>query len=200
MTKSRLPWWLTIVHTSLGRYLSYLALQHLHRVVKCMKESEMESAPPEWSNVCLGYEIHNRLYSHRANYKLDRPFPTNTNEDPTDLDELVRLTNPVVMPAFGSCIVKGRTTKTMMTDTKLNVMTQAPYAEDEASLPVGLYVMRNRIEMNPGSRTVSSSPLEWHLQANKDVCRAEGGQSGDSEYRPQGRGVTRIAPSARNGR
>ena len=126
----------------------------LHRVVKCMKESKMESAPPEWNNVRLGYEIHNRLYSHRANYKPDRPFLTNTNEDPTDLDELVRLTNLVVVPAFGSCIVKGRTTKTMMTDTKLNVMTQAPYAEDEANLPVGLYVMRNRIEMNPGSRTV----------------------------------------------
>ena len=31
----------------------------LHRVVKCMKESEMESAPPEWNNVRLGYEIHN---------------------------------------------------------------------------------------------------------------------------------------------
>ena len=42
----------------------------------------------------------------------------------------------------------------MMTDTKLNVMTQAPYAEDEANLPVGLYVMRNRVEMNPGSQTV----------------------------------------------
>ena len=126
----------------------------LHRVVKCMKESKMESAPPEWNNVRLGYEIHNRLYSHQANYKLDRPFPTNTNEDPTDLDELVRLTNPVVVPAFGSCIVKGRTTKTMMTGIKLNVMTQAPYAEDEANLPVGLYVMRNRVEMNPGSRTV----------------------------------------------
>ena len=126
----------------------------LHRVVKYMKESEMESAPPEWNNVRLGYEIHNRLYSHRANYKPDSPFPTNTNEDPTDLDELVRLTNPVILPAFGSCIVKGRTTKTMMTGIKLNVMTQAPYAEDEANLPVGLYVMRNRVEMNPGSWTV----------------------------------------------
>ena len=126
----------------------------LHRVVKCMKESEMESAPPEWNNVRLGYEIHNRLYSHRANYKPDSPFLTNTNEDPTDLDELVRLTNPVVVPAFGSCIVKGRTTKTMMTGIKLNVMTQAPYTEDEANLPIGLYVMRNRVEMNPGSQTV----------------------------------------------
>ena len=80
-----------------------------------------------------------------------RPIPMRT---PTDLDNLVRLTKPVVMPTFGSCIVKGRTTQTMMTDTKLNVMTQAPYAEDEANLPIGLYVMRNRVEMNPGSWTV----------------------------------------------
>ena len=143
----------------------------LHRDVKCMKESEMESAPPEWNNVRLGYEIHNRLYSHRANYKPDKPFPTNTNEDPTDLDELVRLTNSVVVPAFGSCIVKGRTTKTMMTDTKLNVMTQAPYIEDEANLPVGLYIMRNHIEMNPGSRTV-------HLVLQNGTSRPMGMSAG----------------------
>ena len=31
----------------------------LHHVVNCMKESEMEKAPPEWENVCLGYEVHN---------------------------------------------------------------------------------------------------------------------------------------------
>ena len=42
----------------------------LHRVVNCMKELEMEKAPPEWENVCLGYEVHNRLYSHQANVGL----------------------------------------------------------------------------------------------------------------------------------
>ena len=36
----------------------------LHQVVNCMKESEMEKAPLEWENVCLGYKVHNRLYSH----------------------------------------------------------------------------------------------------------------------------------------
>ena len=39
----------------------------LHCVVNCMKESEMEEAPPEWKNVRLGYEVLNRLWSHRAN-------------------------------------------------------------------------------------------------------------------------------------
>ena len=31
----------------------------LHHVVNCMKESEMEEAPPKWENVHLGYEVHN---------------------------------------------------------------------------------------------------------------------------------------------
>ena len=75
-------------------------------------------------------------------------------EDPSDLDEVVKLCNPVVIPAFRSSIVKGRTAETMMTTMKLNVMTQAPYAKDEANLPVGLYVLRMRCNMDPGSRTV----------------------------------------------
>ena len=44
--------------------------------------------------------------------------------------------------------------ETMMTTMRLNVMTQAPYAEDEANLPVGLYVLRMHCDMDPGSRTV----------------------------------------------
>ena len=31
----------------------------LHHVVNCMKESEMEEAPPEWENIRLCYEVHN---------------------------------------------------------------------------------------------------------------------------------------------
>ena len=75
-------------------------------------------------------------------------------EDPTDLDEVVKLCNPVVVPAFGSSIVKGRTAETMMMTMKLNVMTQAPYAEDRVNLPVSLYVLRMRCDMNPGSQSV----------------------------------------------
>ena len=36
----------------------------LHHVINCMKESEMEKAPPKWENVCLGYKVHNQLYLH----------------------------------------------------------------------------------------------------------------------------------------
>ena len=126
----------------------------LHRVVNCMKESELRDAPPEWQNVRMAYEVRNRLYVHKATCPVDEPFPTNTNEDPSDLDEVVKLCNSAVVPPFSSTIVKGRTTKTMMTTMRLNVMTQAPYAEDEANLPVGLYVQRMRCELEPGSKTV----------------------------------------------
>ena len=126
----------------------------LHRVVNCMKESETERAPPEWENIHMAYEVHHRLFSFRAHCEPDEPFPKNTMEDPNDLDKVVKLCNPVVVPAFGSSIVKGRTAETMMTSMKLNVMTQAPYAEDRANLPVGLYVLRMRCDMSPGSRSV----------------------------------------------
>ena len=80
----------------------------LHRVVNCMKESEMEKAPLEWENVRMAYEMHHRLLSCRASCEPDKPFPTNTMEDLSDLDEIVKLCNPVVIPAFGSSIIKGR--------------------------------------------------------------------------------------------
>ena len=131
-----------------------LSTPMLHRVVNCMKESEMERAPPEWENVRMAYEVHHRLLSYQASCEPDEPFPTNTMEDPSDLDEVVKLCNPVVVPAFGSSIIKGRTAETMMTTMKLNVMTQAPYTEDEANLPVSLYVLRMHCNMDPGSRMV----------------------------------------------
>ena len=123
----------------------------LHHVINCMKESEMEEAPPKWENVHLGYEVHNQLYSHQANVEPDEPFPTNTRQDPTDLDVVVKLAKPVVVPAFGFAIVKGLTAETIITGHCFHVMTQAPYPEDEAKLPVRLYVLRNYCEMKDSS-------------------------------------------------
>ena len=37
----------------------------------------------------MGYEVHNRLYSHHINVEPNEPFPANTMKDPTDLDEVV---------------------------------------------------------------------------------------------------------------
>ena len=126
----------------------------LYHVFNCMKESEMEKAPPEWENMRLGYKVHNQLYSHRANVELDEMFPTNTGQDPTDLNEVVKLAKPMVVPAFGSTIVKGLTAKTIIMGHRLHGMTQAPYPEDEANLPVGLYVLRNYCKMKDSSHLV----------------------------------------------
>ena len=41
------------------KVLIILGTLTLHCVINCMKKSEMEKAPPEWENVCLGYEVHN---------------------------------------------------------------------------------------------------------------------------------------------
>ena len=122
--------------------------------VNCMKESEMEKAPFKWENVCLGYKVHNQLYSHHANVEPDQPFPMNTIQDSTDLDEVVRLSKPVVVPAFSSTIVKGLTNETIITGHWLHIMTQVPYPEDEANLSVGLYVLRNYCKMKDSSWSI----------------------------------------------
>ena len=138
----------------LGRCQLFWVPPMLHHVVNCMKESEMEKAPPKWENVCLGYKVHNQLYSHRANVEPDQPFPMNTRQDSTDLDEVVRLSKPVVVPAFSSTIVKGLTNETIITGHRLHIMTQAPYPEDEANLSVSLYVFRNYCKMKDSSWSI----------------------------------------------
>ena len=82
-------------------------------------------------------------------------FPTNTAEDPLDLDEKVLLTDKCTIPGFQSAVAHGLTQRTMMMGNKLNVMTQAPYPEDKADLPNGLYVMRTYTELKDGSWNVS---------------------------------------------
>ena len=64
-----------------------------------------------------------------------------------DLDEVVKLSKPVVVPAFGSTIVKGLIDETIIMGHQLHIMTQAPYPEDEANLSVRLYVLHNYCEM-----------------------------------------------------
>ena len=129
----------------------------LHRAMRTIKESEMENAPEVWKRVQLAYEVVNGIACCKATYDLesDETYPINTNTDPTDLDESVILTNKFTVPAFGTEIIKGRTKKTMMMGHKLRVMTQAPYPEDDANLPLGLYVLRTYTELKDGSRNVT---------------------------------------------
>ena len=163
----------------------------LHCVINCMTESEMEKAPPEWVNVHLGYEVHNWLYSHPANVEPDEPFPMNTGQDPMDLDEVVKLAKPVMVPAFGSAIVKGLTAETIITGHSLHVMTQAPYLEDEANLPIGLYVLCNYCEIKDSSWSVYlvlRNGTSWPIH----LLGAAHQMSGNGKSSAQGRGITRA--------
>ena len=127
----------------------------INRVVQTMKETEMHSTPMEWQTARVAYEWVQGFQFQRASLDERLKFPTNTAEDPLDLDEKVLLANRCTIPGFQSVVTHGRTQKTMMMGHRLNVMTQAPYSDDKADLPNRLYVMRTYTELKDGSRGVS---------------------------------------------
>ena len=147
----------------------------INRVIRAMKESEMENAPKAWQSAQHTYEFAN--YMVQLNLKdYGMTMPTNTGENPTDLDKLVLLKNKVTIPAFESIILHCRTCQTMMMGYKLHVMTQATYLEDQANLPNGVYVVKTYTELHNGSRNVSvvlhnlmGKPV--HLAAGRPVAR-----------------------------
>ena len=55
--------------------------------------------------------------SGRASLDERLKFPTNTAEDPLDLEEKVLLTDKCIIPGFQSVITHGRTQRTMMMGT-----------------------------------------------------------------------------------
>ena len=124
-------------------------------VVQTMKETEMHNAPMEWQMARVTYEWVQGFQFCRASLGERLKSLTNTAEDPLDLDEKVLLTDKCAIPGFQSIIAHGHTQRTMMIGNRLNVMTQAPYPEDKADLPNGLYVMRTYTELKDGSRNVS---------------------------------------------
>ena len=95
----------------------------------------MLQKPGRAHNTCM-----NVLQLNPEDYGI--AMPTNTGENPTDLDELDLLKNKVTIPAFESIMLHCRTRRTMMMGYKLHIMTQAPYPEDQANLPNGVYVVK----------------------------------------------------------
>ena len=126
----------------------------INLVIQTMKETEMHNAPTEWRMARVAYEWAQGIQFHWASLGERLKFPTNTAEDPLDLDEKVLLTDKCATPGFQSIIAHGCTQRTMMMGNWLNVMMQAPYPEDKADLPNGLYVMRMYTELKDGSRNV----------------------------------------------
>ena len=131
-----------------------LGMLTLHRVIRSMKESEMEQLPMAWQQIKTAYEITNNIPVFKTSVDPDAMFPMNTGADPIDINEVITLTEKFTLPAFASMIVKGQTKNTMMMGKKLHVMTQAPYYEDHANLPNGLYICRSYTELKDGSRKV----------------------------------------------
>ena len=127
----------------------------INRVVQTMKETEMHNALVEWQTARVTYEWVQGFQFHQASLGKRLKFPTNTAEDPVDLDEKVLLTDKCTIPSFQSIIAHGHTQRTMMMGNQLNVMTQASYPEDKADLPNGLYIMRTYMELKDGSWNVS---------------------------------------------
>ena len=127
----------------------------INRVIQTMKETERHNTPVEWQMARVTYEWAQGFQFRQASLGERLKFPTNTAEDPLDLDEKVLLTDKCTIPGFQSVITHGRTQRTMMMGNQLNVMTQAPYPEDKADLPNGLYVMRMYTKLKDGSWNVS---------------------------------------------
>ena len=113
----------------------------------------------EWQHALLSYEASRNVSIHAVTPQLDPDagieYPTNTGQNPVDLDELVLLKDKVIIPAFASQIVHVQTQKTFMKGHCLNVMVQPPYPEDKAKLPMGLYIQRVYTEMKDESQNVS---------------------------------------------
>ena len=135
-----------------------------------MKELEIENAPKAWRSALHLYVFANYMVQlNPEDYSMT--LPTNTGENPTDLDELVLLKNKATIPAFESIILHCRTRKTMMMGYKLHVMTQATYPEDRANLPNGVYVVKIYTELHDGSHNVS---VVLHNLTGKPVHLAAG--------------------------
>ena len=146
----------------------------IDQVIWALKEFEMETAPEEWQRARVAHECVNQFFMRSINPA--EPMSTNTNQNPLDLDEKVLLKNKCTMPGFESIVVRGRTHRTMMMGYRLNVMTQAPYLEDRANLPVGVYMILMYSELRDGSRTMTvvlrnltGKPV--HLQAGRVIAQ-----------------------------
>ena len=144
-----------------------------HRPGYLGAESEMETALEEWQRARVAHECANQFFMRSMNPA--EPMPTNTNQNPLDLDEKVLLKNKCTIPGFESVMVRGRTHRTMMMEYRLNVMMQVPYLEDRANLLVGVYMIPMYSELQDSSRTMTIVLCNLmgklvHLQAGRVIA------------------------------
>ena len=66
-----------------------------------MKESEIQMAPKEWQHTLLSYEASRNVSIHAMMPEAeDIEYPTNTGQNPIDLDKPVLLKDKVMIPVF----------------------------------------------------------------------------------------------------
>ena len=137
-----------------------LGTPKIHWLCHQMKESKIQMALEEWQHALLSYEVSRNVSIHAMISQLDQEagieYPTNTGQNPVDLDEPVLLKDKVIIRAFASQMVHIQTQKTFMKGHRLNVMVQLLYPEDKVKLPVGLYIQQVYMEMKDGSQNVST--------------------------------------------
>ena len=128
----------------------------IHRVCCQMKELELQTVPEEWHHAVISYDIAQHvLVNSMLPEGNNTKYPTNTGQDPMDLDEPVLLDKRVTIPVFMSRIIPAWMKETFMMGHRLNVMVQPPYLEDNAKLPVGLYIQRVYTELHDGTKGLS---------------------------------------------
>ena len=149
----------------------------IFRAVRAMKESEMHNLEPAWEHAKAGYEFtHFMMNPDNVPEPDGQTYPTNTGENPTDLDEKLLLKKKYALLPFSNTLVHCKTKETQMQGYKLHVMTHAPYPEDKANLPNGVYVLKTYTELKDGSRNVSIvlrnlTSKTVHLSAGRCVAR-----------------------------
>ena len=97
--------------SSLGmRVPVILGTPTIHRLCCQMKESEIESAPDEWQHALCTYEamlgIFLQLMMPGNDSENGVKYPTNTGQNPMDLDEPILLMKKAIIPAFASQIAR----------------------------------------------------------------------------------------------
>ena len=100
MMKSRWPWSFGMGVSSAGESPFIVGTPILDWVIRALKESEMETAPEEWQRARVVHECANEFFMRSMNPA--EPMPTNTNQNPLDLDEKVLVKNKCTIPGFES--------------------------------------------------------------------------------------------------
>ena len=74
----------------------------LHRVIRSMKESEMEQLPMAWQQIKTAYKITNNIPVFKTSFDPDTMFPTNTGADPIGVDKVFTQTEKFTLPALSA--------------------------------------------------------------------------------------------------